>query len=221
MKTGKMEIRCKLLEAATSLFALHGFNATSIRMICKVAKVNVEAVYYHFGNKEALYHKVLRHAIRAAYDRYPLTYRLTADATPQHRLYAFVRSFLLRIFDEGNPFFGTLIVRQLLGTDGPHNVIVDEAFRALFDQLVEIVQVLLGENADLDLVLACSRNTISQCLIYFCSRSVISRMTPDQKYGPDDIEKLSEQITSFTLHALKGMAKDFGGRTRERLERRG
>jgi AcrR family transcriptional regulator len=210
MKTGKIEIRRELLEAATALFSRHGFKATSIRMICKAAKVNVEAVYYHFGNKEALYHEALRHALSSAYDKYPLTYGLTVDATPEDRLYAIVRSFLLLIFDEGNPFIGTLIVRQMVETDGPHDGIVEEGFRALFDQLAEIVQVLVGENAGRDLVLACSRNTICQCLFYLCNRSVISRMTPDLKFVPDYIEQISGQITSFTLHALEGMAKDIG-----------
>jgi hypothetical protein len=45
-------------------------------------------------------------------------------------------------------------------------------------------------------------------------------MTPDQKFVPYDIDQISKQITSFTLHAFEGMAKDIGGRTRERLERR-
>jgi len=215
-----MEIRRKLLEAATAFFAERGFKATSIRMICKLAKVNVEAVYYHFGNKEALYHEALRHALSSVNEKYPLTYGLTVNSTHEDRLYAFVRSFLLRIFDEGNLVFSTLIMRQLVETDSPYDGIVEEGIRSLFDQLVEIVQVLVGENADRDFVLACSRTTISQCLFYLCSRSVISRMTPDLKFVPNDIEKISKQIASFTQHALAGMAKDIGGRTRERLERR-
>lgn len=97
---------------------------------------------------------------------------------------------------------------------------MNESICSLFDQLVEIVQALMGYNVDRALVLACSRNTISQCLFFLCNKSVISRMTPDQKFVPYDIDQISKQITSFTLHAFEGMAKDIGGRTRERLERR-
>jgi len=210
-----MKTRRKLLEAATALFVEHGFEATSIRMICELAKVNAVAVYYHFGNKEALYHEALRHSHRLVFEKYPLTYGLKVAATPEDRLYAYVHSFLLRIFgDKCNSGFGTLIMREMVEPDGALDVIVDDSIRSLFGQLVEIVEDLVGDDADRDLVLACSRNTISQCLIYLCSRSVISRMTPDKIFVPDDIEKISEQITSFTLTAIKGMAKSKGGRPR-------
>jgi hypothetical protein len=72
----------------------------------------------------------------------------------------------------------------------------------------------MGDDADRDLVLTCSRCTISQCAIYLCSRSVITRMAPEQTFGPDDMEKISEQITSFTLNALQCMAQNKGRRPR-------
>ncbi|HET6420496.1 MAG TPA: CerR family C-terminal domain-containing protein [Geobacteraceae bacterium] len=207
------EARRMLLETAAAVFAEHGFAATTVRMICGRAKWNVSAVYYHFGSKEEFYHEVLHYARRAVYDKYPVTYGLNAGATPEDRLYAFIRSFLLRIFgDECKLGFGTLIMREMVEPSRALDVIVDEGIRSLFDQLVEIVQVLMGDDADRDLVLACSRNTISQCLIYLCSRSVINRMAPGQTFETDDIENISEEVTSFTLNALRGMAKNKGGR---------
>lgn len=53
--------RERLLDAAEHLFATHGFEATSVRAIVAEAAVNVAAVHYHFGSKEAL--------IRAVFDR--------------------------------------------------------------------------------------------------------------------------------------------------------
>jgi AcrR family transcriptional regulator len=45
----------KILNAARTLFALGGYNGTSIRDIAKSAEVNIAAVNYHFNNKETLY----------------------------------------------------------------------------------------------------------------------------------------------------------------------
>ncbi len=215
MRLETTKTRRKLLETAAAVFAEHGFAATTVRMICGRAKWNVSAVYYHFGSKEELYHEALHYTRRVVYDKYPLTYGLNAEATPEDRLHAFVRSLLLRIFDDDcNLGFGTLIMREIVELSRDLDVIVDEAIRSLFDRLVEIVQDLMGDDADRDLVLACSRSTISQCLMYLCSRSVIIRMTPGQTLEPDDVEIISEQITSFTLNALQGMAKNKGGRPR-------
>jgi AcrR family transcriptional regulator len=207
------ETRLRLLETAALVFAEHGFAATTIRMISGQAKVNLAAVNYHFGSKEALYHEVLRYVRRLAYEKYPINYELTRDATPEERLHAFIRSFLLRIFgDKRNSGFGTLMIREMVEPTSALDMIVDEGIRVLFDRLVEIVQVFMGEDADRDLVLACSRSTISQCVFYLCGRSVITRMTPEQAFGSEDIELMSEQITSFTLNALQGMAINKGKR---------
>lgn len=44
----------KILDAAEILFAEKGFSETSLRMITSQAKVNLAAVNYHFGSKNAL-----------------------------------------------------------------------------------------------------------------------------------------------------------------------
>jgi AcrR family transcriptional regulator len=47
-----------ILVAAEQLFAAHGFNGTSLRSVTSLAGVNLAAVHYHFGSKEALLHAV-------------------------------------------------------------------------------------------------------------------------------------------------------------------
>ena len=44
----------RILDAAEQLFASHGFAETSLRSITSKAEVNLAAVNYHFGSKEAL-----------------------------------------------------------------------------------------------------------------------------------------------------------------------
>jgi len=48
-----------LLDAARELFAERGYDGASIRAITRRAGVNLGAVTYHFGSKEALYHAVI------------------------------------------------------------------------------------------------------------------------------------------------------------------
>ena len=54
------ETRNRILDAAQALFVAHGFEATSMRMITGDAGVNLAAVNYHFGSKDALVDAVLR-----------------------------------------------------------------------------------------------------------------------------------------------------------------
>ncbi|WP_143296580.1 helix-turn-helix domain-containing protein, partial [Burkholderia pseudomallei] len=48
--------KARILDAAEDLFIEHGFEAMSMRQITSRAAVNLAAVNYHFGSKEALIH---------------------------------------------------------------------------------------------------------------------------------------------------------------------
>lgn len=52
-----------ILDVAEKLFATHGFAATSLRRVITEAGVNLAAVHYHFGSKEALIGAVLARRI--------------------------------------------------------------------------------------------------------------------------------------------------------------
>ncbi len=54
------ETRTRILDAAEELFMLHGFEATSMRQLTAQASVNLAAVNYHFGSKDALIEAVFR-----------------------------------------------------------------------------------------------------------------------------------------------------------------
>src|SRR5579863_9327890 len=54
-----MTTKDRLLDAAERLFAQHGIEATSLRVITREAGVNLAAVNYHFQSKEALMHAVI------------------------------------------------------------------------------------------------------------------------------------------------------------------
>jgi len=54
------DTRERILDAAEELFAVQGYHGTSLRAITAAAAVNLAAVNYHFGSKEALLEEVLR-----------------------------------------------------------------------------------------------------------------------------------------------------------------
>jgi len=54
------DTRERILNVAEALFAEHGFDGASMRMITAAAQVNLAAVNYHFGSKEKLIEEVFR-----------------------------------------------------------------------------------------------------------------------------------------------------------------
>jgi AcrR family transcriptional regulator len=55
----------RILDAAEELFAERGILATSLRVLTKAAGVNLAAVHYHFGSKQALLDAVLERRAKA------------------------------------------------------------------------------------------------------------------------------------------------------------
>jgi AcrR family transcriptional regulator len=132
--------RDRILDAAEHLFGLHGFPCASLRQITDEAGVNLAAVNYHFGTKEALYKAVLIRRIRPVNEeRLNLlgqAEQLAGDQPVPLRaiLDTFVRPLLRRAAGEspGGMDFLRLISRDL--TD-PQPFMLDEMVRE-FDPLV-------------------------------------------------------------------------------------
>lgn len=58
-----VDTKRKILEAAMQLFALKGFEGTTIRQIAELAQVNVASLNYHFKSKENLRQAILSEVI--------------------------------------------------------------------------------------------------------------------------------------------------------------
>jgi len=58
MEANRPDTVTRILDVSERLFVEHGFEATSLRMITQQAEVNLAAVNYHFGSKDALFEAV-------------------------------------------------------------------------------------------------------------------------------------------------------------------
>ena len=64
-----MNTKTRLLNTAEKLFARHGIEATSLRIITRDAGVNLAAVNYHFQSKEALLDAVIARRLEPVNER--------------------------------------------------------------------------------------------------------------------------------------------------------
>ena len=60
----KTDTKTRILDTAERLFAQKGFDAVSLRNIIASAKVNLAAVHYHYGSKQALIYAVVARRLR-------------------------------------------------------------------------------------------------------------------------------------------------------------
>jgi AcrR family transcriptional regulator len=198
------DTRKRLLEAAAEVFSAEGFRAATVRQICQRASANVAAIHYHFGGKQELYVELLRELGRRAFERYPPTLGLSADPTPEERLFAFVHAFLLRVLsDDGFARHGRVLSREMVDPSPAIEMVVDEFIRPSFDYLRGIVRTLAGPDADERAVRLAARSIVAQCAFYHHARSLIERLSPDEPRDPAAIRALAEHVARFSLEGLR------------------
>jgi AcrR family transcriptional regulator len=202
------ETETRLLEAAGEVFAEFGFRAATVRQICEKAGANVAAINYYFRDKEGLYLAVLRSVPDAQAEKYPAQSGLDSGATAEQELRAYVQSLVHRVFDSGRPgWHAKIIAREMVEPTRALDTLLEEVARPLHRHLAAIVRRLLGPAATDDNVRMGALSIMGQCVYYHHAQTVLTRLYPEQTYAAEDIARLVEHISNFSIAALREFAR--------------
>lgn len=69
MPRADSEQRANILRAALPVFAEHGLDGATIRLVAEAAQVNSALLYYYFEDKRTLFVEAIRHVLRGFLDR--------------------------------------------------------------------------------------------------------------------------------------------------------
>ncbi|HZE96992.1 MAG TPA: CerR family C-terminal domain-containing protein [Planctomycetota bacterium] len=208
-----IDTRERLLEAGGAVFSEAGFRAATVRDIVTRAGANLAAVNYYFGDKEGLYTAVLQHYAKESFLKHPHHGGLSGAATPEDQLHAFVRAFLLRVFDKGHQaVHGKMMAREMIEPTAALDRIVEQMIRPLYGRLCAIIKVLAGPGAGIVQVQRAAKSVVGQCLFYKHCAPVIKRLDgalPDLR----DLDALADHIVTFSIAGIRalGTPKRKGG----------
>jgi TetR/AcrR family transcriptional regulator, regulator of cefoperazone and chloramphenicol sensitivity len=205
------DVKTRLIEAAGEIFAEYGYKPATIRMICNKAGAHVGAVNYHFRDKQGLFAAVLQHAHQWSVNMYPPDLDLKDGATPENRLKAFIRSFLLRVLGDGIPdWHGRLLAREIVEYSEALDPMVTNSIQPLYDYLKEIISELLNsdptDKACQEQTFLCAMSVLGQCLNHFTGRNIVPRIMP-RGFNPLDIDHITEHITCFSLGGIQELKR--------------
>lgn len=203
--------RNRIIEAAIEVFLEKGYDAATIRDICKIAGANVAAVNYHFGSKDALHAAVLETIEEACHARYPVHEGLDGPMPPEARLRLLVRNMLRLNFPDDPELArkGKLFWLELGNPSPALTPMVERYMRPIKDMLEMIVQGIIGQT-DPETVRLCAGSIAGQLLFHAQNRTVITQLYPDKTYTPEDVALLAEHITAFSLAGLEAVRARLG-----------
>lgn len=120
VEANRPDTATRIQDVAERLFVEHGFEATSLRMITQQAEVNLAAVNYHFGSKDALFESVfvrrLAPLVAACLEELDSLEEATVDPTVEDLIRTFIRPCLALSKDpsKGGALFVRLLSRTLV-----------------------------------------------------------------------------------------------------------
>src|SRR5262245_5743630 len=208
------ETRTRILDAAEELFMQQGFGGTSMRLLTSKAGVNLAAVNYHFGSKDALIEAVFRRRVdpmNAA--RVAELDRLESDAagralSPEAIIRAFIgpslrliedakssgRNFIRllgRSYSEPAKPIRVLIGQLYAGTMERYKMALERAFPQMpRDELVWRIHFMFG--------------TLSYTLAATDTVQLIAGCKPEDRY---DARLLEDRLTAFLSAGLNAPLK--------------
>ncbi len=206
-ETVGVETKEEILRAAERLFASQGIAESSLRRITREAGVNLAAVHYHFGSKEALVRAVLERRLaplnRVRLDRLEELGR-RGDRAPE--LEEVIRAFVGPVFEmidreQGGHAFARFVVRTFSEPD-------EELRQDLLGQFSEVIRRFVDALSE-------QLPHLSQEEIYWRFHFMVGSMTHTAGMGtlaqrfsgglcdPMDVEGVIDRLVAYISGGLR------------------
>jgi len=193
----KEETVNRILDVAAEAFGETGFSGARIDGIAERAQVNKASIYYHIGNKAALYARVIHDVIGNTAEE--IAVRVAEVRTPEEKLTMYTR-ILLETIDR-QPHLPAIMMREMAsgGRHLPELAVKD--FLKMFHILTEILELGVSEKVFVQTVpLLVHFMAVGMMLFFkkvtalkdrFADTKEISALLPYMSLNPiDEIERL-------------------------------
>jgi TetR/AcrR family transcriptional regulator, regulator of cefoperazone and chloramphenicol sensitivity len=196
--------RTRLLRAAASVFAEHGYQDATVRQICAQADANIALVNYHFGDKLELYTEVLRFALQPGPGgvRFDLPPATVEPAAALHRIIGALVERAFETGDQANLRF-RLILNEFVRPSGATARVVDVVMRPVYERLRQIAGEILGLPENHQKTRLCVHSILGQVAHFAHARPLLPLLWPEMKMTPAQRELVTEHITEFSLAYLQ------------------
>jgi TetR/AcrR family transcriptional regulator, regulator of cefoperazone and chloramphenicol sensitivity len=197
------DTRSKILNAAGEAFAERGFEATTVREICRRAGVNLASVNYYFGDKEHLYLETMKYAHRLRMEQIPSP-EWPPGTPAQEKLRDFIHTAMKRLLaTEELPWQVQLVMREIQQPSTVCQTLVQECFQPIHQQLLDIIDELVPASMPYHQREQLAFSVIGQCHFYRFNKEIIQMFVPgdelQKNFQPD---QLADHITNVMLAVL-------------------
>jgi len=198
--------RTRILDTAEELFMQHGFEGTSMRQLTSRAGVNLAAVNYHFGSKDALIEAVFRRRLdpmNAARLAELAKLEANGNLSPEAIIRAFVGPSLHLVEDAkgGGRNFTRLLGRTYTEPSKTLRALIGHMYAPTMERYKAALERALPQMPKDELVwrMHFMFGTLAYTLAATDTVQLIAGCKPEDRY---DAQLLEERLTAFLLAGL-------------------
>ena len=207
------DARARLIDAAIKLFAEKGYEGTSVRDLATAAGVNVAAVSYHFGSKDALYTEALRSCLAPCGEmRERMQKHLDAALknrsckSAEEALRGCIQNFL-EVLVSPAAKHSHLVMREQSEGKQRFEPVIREFFQPVGSILREVILMLAPGLPEMRVFMVIS-GIIGQCLHIYKARVSYRVLAGVDSHSPEYIEMASKHIAHLTALGLRGLERE-------------
>ena len=200
----KEETLRRILETAREIFAEDGFAGARMDKIARRAHVNKATIYYHIGDKEALYARVLHDVFSEAARRISENMHLARN--PEEKLKTYVRNIAQTVGE--HPHVPSIIMREL--ASGARNIpdVVANDLARILGMLNEALREGAAQGAFIEANPLIIHIMVVGSLLFFKNMNAILARHPDfpeffKRIVMDDAEECAKQVERIILKGVK------------------
>ena len=215
-----MDTKRKILRAAADEFAMKGYHGTTVRDICRRARVNVASINYHFKGKEALYKEMFEYLFKDSKAHEILNRPWNGDfAEWKTVLRGWVSGTLGEILkqDPVDRCKRMIFRRELLNPSEIFPDIYENFMKPRLNSLTEHFRKALPKETEDEDVCIRALSVCADCLFYMHDSILVEMRFPGRKFPEEKLEKIIDFITD---KACFGLEKEIGKSCNKRKKRK-
>lgn len=201
-KAGK-NARQDLLEAATYLFGLYGYDGVTTRMIVAKAAVNISTLHYYYKSKHDLYDAVLHNiasfvnkniAEQLVSIKHLLEEMQVERKTLLVALIALINTLARKLITREPLSFGLVVVREQIMPSPSFNTLFNESLWPIHQMIECLIARLTAREHNNERVILESHALLGQVLGFIATRTVVLRIMGLKSYNHRVTEEICQVI---------------------------
>ena len=163
-----------------------------------MARANVAAVNYHFGDKLGLYREVMQSAIDAMRATNDLARQAGVGRPPEEQLRRYVVVLVRRVLGPGNDTVHKLVHREMNDPTPALDALVEQGVRPRVEYLAGLIAEIIDAAPTDQRVLRCVASVQAQTIAYL-PNPITARLGLANKPTAANLGDIAEHIAEFSL----------------------